>query len=96
MSHRVWLLFGASGPLFNLRIRPLLILRTQSLTIYATELAGHLCGMFCFIIICRSSTCRGIKLDHPQTLLSGKEQPVGWTQPDFLPCAVVSLVISIG
>ena len=74
--------------LFALRIRPL--------TIYATELAGHLCGMFRFGIICRLSTCWGMRLDHPRTSPSGEEWPVSWTQPDLLPCAVVSLVISIG
>ena len=37
-----------------------------------------------------------MRLDHPRTSLSGEERPVGWTQPDLLPCAVVSLVISIG
>ena len=83
------------GFLLDLRTH-LFALRTQPLTLYATELIGHLCGIFRSGIICRSSTCRGMRLDHPRTLPSGKEWPVGWTQPDLLPCAVVSLVISIG
>ena len=37
-----------------------------------------------------------MRLDHLWTSPSGEERPVGWTQPDLLPCAVVSLVISIG
>ena len=46
--------------------------------------------------ICRSSTCRGMRLDHPRASLSDEEWPVDWTQPDLLPCAVVSFAISIG
>ena len=56
MPHSVWLLFRASGPLLNLRTQLLflriwllllrtqlfLTLRTQPLTVYATELAGYL------------------------------------------------------
>ena len=40
--HRVWLLFGASSSLFDLRTRFLLTLCTWSLTVYATELTKHL------------------------------------------------------
>ena len=52
--------------------------------------------MFRSGIICRLSTCQGIRLDYPWTSLIGEERPVSWTQPDLFPCAIVSLVISIG
>ena len=96
MPHRVKLSFGASGLLPDLRTRLLLTLRIQPLTVYATELAGHLCGIIRSDIIRRSSTCQGMRLDHLWTLLSGKKWLVGWTQQDLLPYTVVSLVISIG
>ena len=43
--------------------------------------------------ICRWSTCQGMRLDHPRASPSNEERPVGWTQPDLLPCADVGLVI---
>ena len=96
MPHQVWLPFGASGPFLDLCTWTLLTLRTWSLTVYTIELAGHLCGMFRSGIIYRLSICRGMRLDHSRMSLSSKERPVGWTQPDLLSCAVISLVISIG
>ena len=93
--HWVWLLFGASGLLLHLCTQPLFTLHTRPLTVYAIELGEHLRGMFRFGIICRSSTCRGMRLDHPRTSLSGEERLVGWTQLDLLLCTVVSRIISI-
>ena len=37
-----------------------------------------------------------MRLNHLQASPIGKEWPVGWTQPDLLPCVVVSFIISIG
>ena len=95
-TYRVWLPFGALGLLLDLRTQPLLILHTWPLIVNAIELAGYLCRMFRSGIICKSSTCWDMRLDHPWTSLSGKEQLVGWTQPDLFFCVVISLVISIG
>ena len=74
----------------------LLALRTWHLIVYATELAGHLCGMFCSGIICKSFTCWGMKLHHPRTSPSSEERPVGWMQPDLFSYVVLSFVIKIG
>lgn len=87
-------LIWSLGFLFNL-CTCLFALCTQSLIIYVTEWTGHLCGIFHSGIICRLFTYRGIRLDHLRTSLGGKEQPVGWTQPNLFFCAVVSFVISI-
>ena len=70
MPHRVWLPFGALGLFLDIRTWLLFTLRTWLLTIYAIELAGYLCGMIRSGIICRSSTCQGMRLDHPRTSLS--------------------------
>ena len=96
MPHRVWLPFGALDLFLDQGTQLFFTLHTQPLTIYVTELAGHLCGMIRSGIICRLYTCWGMRLDHPQMSLSGEERPVSWTQPDLLSCAVISLVISIG
>ena len=93
ISHWVWLQFGTSGLFLDLCTQLLLTLHIQPFTVYATELARHIYGMIHSSIIYKLSTCRGIRLNHPQTSLSGEEWPVGWTQPDLFPCAVVSLVI---
>ena len=59
-------------------------------SIYTLEISSAL------ISICRSSTCRGMRFYHPRASPSDEEWPVGWTQPDLLPCKDVSLVIRIG
>ena len=46
------------------------------------------------IYLCFVSLSR-YEVYHPQTSPSDKEWAVGWTQPDLLPCEVVSLVIGI-
>ena len=83
--HWVWLSFGASGPLLDLRTRLLLTLHTQA--------SMYKAGRIFRLGIYRLSTCQDMKLDHPWASPSGKEWPVGWTQPDLLLCVVVSLVI---
>ena len=95
IPHPDWLSFGALYPLLDLCTWPLLTLCTRPLTAYVTDLAGYLCKMFRSGIICRLSTCRGIRLDHLWMSFNGKEQLVGWTQSDLFSWAVVSLVISI-
>ena len=47
------------------------------------------------VSIYKLSTYQDIKLDHPRMSPSGKEQPVGWMQPDLFLYEVVSLIISI-
>ena len=92
MPHRVWLLFGALGRFFDLHTWfpllhtwLLLTLRIQA-SMYKAEKIFRL-GIY------KSSTCQGMRLDHLRTSPSSEEWPLGWTQPDFLPCVVVSLII---
>ena len=50
---------------------------------------------FALVFICKLFTYQSMRLNHFRASPSSKKWPVSWMQLDLLPCAVVSLVISI-
>ena len=80
----------------HLEPRFLLILRTRP-TMHSTPHRLRSRKAFPAVgTICVSSTCWEMRFIISRASLDGGEWAIGWTQPDFLPCADVSLVIGIG